>query len=62
MLNYTKFTFVFHNRALLVSRYQHQAKSIASALGDKNAECVFVMEPDVLKILLNFFYNFICKI
>jgi hypothetical protein len=40
--------FIKENRALLVSRYQHQAKSIAAALGDKNAECIFVMEPDVL--------------
>jgi len=38
--------FIKENRALLVSRYTHQAKAIASALGDKNAECVFVMEPD----------------
>jgi hypothetical protein len=38
--------FIKDNRALLVSRYTHQATEIAKALGDKNAACVFVIEPD----------------
>lgn len=38
--------FIRNNRALLVSRYTHQASKIAEALGDRNAPCVFIMEPD----------------
>ena len=38
--------FIRQNRALLVSRYTHQAKAIATALGDRNAECIFLIEPD----------------
>lgn len=38
--------FIRENRALLVSRYTHQAKAIANALGDPNANCIFVIEPD----------------
>jgi len=38
--------FIRNNRALLVSRYTHQATEIAKALGDRNANCVFVIEPD----------------
>ena len=38
--------FIRDNRALLVSRYTHWAKSIANRLGNKNTECVFLIEPD----------------
>lgn len=38
--------FIRNNRALLVSRYTHQATEIAKALGDRNAACLFIMEPD----------------
>ena len=44
--------FIKENRALLVSRYTHHAKSIAAALGNKNTECVFVMEPDVIYFII----------
>jgi hypothetical protein len=39
--------YIRQNRAKLVQRYSHQATEIAKALGDKNKEVVFVMEPDV---------------
>ena len=38
--------FIRANRDLLVSRYSHHAKAISSALGDKNAVTIWVMEPD----------------
>jgi hypothetical protein len=38
--------FIRDNRALLVSRYRHQATQIANALGDRNAQAIFVIEPD----------------
>jgi len=34
--------FIRDNRVLLVSRYSHHAKAIATALGDKNAPTIWV--------------------
>ena len=38
--------FIKNNRALLVSRYTHQATNIARDLKDSNKECLFLMEQD----------------
>lgn len=38
--------FIRNNRQLLVSRYAHQSSEIAKALGNRNAECIFLIEPD----------------
>ena len=37
--------FIRNNRALLVSRYAHQAASIAKIIG-RDGKCIFLMEPD----------------
>jgi hypothetical protein len=39
--------YIRQNRAKLIERYTHQATSIANALGDRNREVLFFMEPDV---------------